>query len=87
MMTSFKGGYVTISAIFKVFLQFQSLCFSKIVTNWLKSTMETLSLTFLETCLIDRQCQVSQDASNVSYSSGLKIPTEMVLEVDALLKH
>ena len=30
------------------------------------------------------QCWVSQDASDVSYSNGLKIPTQMVHEVDAL---
>ena len=28
-----------------------------------------------------------KDASDISYSNGLKIPTQMVLEVDALLKH
>ena len=28
-----------------------------------------------------------KDASDVSYSNGLKIPTQMVLEVDALPKH
>ena len=33
MMTSFEGGYDTISTIFKVLLHFQSLCFSKIVTQ------------------------------------------------------
>ena len=47
---------VTISAIIKVFIRFQSLCFSKIVTHWLKSTMETLSVTFPEKFLIDMQC-------------------------------
>ena len=30
---------------------------------------------------------VSQDASDVLYSNGLKIPTQMVLEVDALPKY
>ena len=35
---------------------------------------------------IYRQCLVSQDSSNVSYSNGLKIPTQMVLEVNALRK-
>ena len=28
-----------------------------------------------------------KDASDVSYSNGLKIPTQMVLEVDVLPKH
>ena len=37
--------------------------------------------------LIDRQCWVLQDASDVSYSNGLKLPTQMVLEVDASPKH
>ena len=83
-MTSF---YVTISAILKVSLHIQSLCFSKIVTHRLKSTMGTLSLTFLGNFLFDRQCWVSQDASDVSYSNGLKIPTRIVLEVDALPKY
>ena len=75
---------------FQLFLKcshFQSLCFSKIVTHRLKSTVETLSLTFPENDLIDRQCWVLQDASDVSYSNGLKIRTKMVLEVDALPKH
>ena len=49
--------------------------------------METLSLTCLKSVLIDMQCRVSQDASDVSYSNGLKIPTQIVLEVDALPKH
>ena len=80
-------GNVTISAIFKVFWHFQSLCFSQIVTYLLKSTIETLSLTFLENFLIDRQCWVSQNASDVSYSNGLKTPTKMVHEVVALPKH
>ena len=30
---------------------------------------------------------MSQDASDVSHSNGLKIATEMVLEVDALPKY
>ena len=30
---------------------------------------------------------MSQDASNVSYSNGLKILTKMAFEVDALPKH
>ena len=59
----------------KSFLRFQSLCFSKIVTHRLKSSMETLSLTFLENFWFPG-----------SYSNGLKIPTQMVLEVDALPK-
>ena len=49
--------------------------------------METLSLTFLGNFLIDRQCRVSQDASDVSYSNGLKIPTHIVIEVDILPKY
>ena len=49
--------------------------------------METLSLTFQENFLIDRQCSVSQDASDVSYLNGLKVATKVVLEVDALPKH
>ena len=49
-------GYVTTSAIIKVFLHFKIPCFSKIVTHRLKSTMETLSLTFLGNFLIYRQC-------------------------------
>ena len=40
----------------QVFLHSQSLCFSKIITRQLKSTMETLSLTFLGNILVDRQC-------------------------------
>ena len=75
------------SAIFKVFLYFQSLCFSKITIHQLKSTVETLSLTFIEIFLIDRHCCVLKDASDISYSNGLKIPIQMVLEVDALSKH
>ena len=57
------------------------------MTHRLKSTMETLSLAFLENLLIDRQCWVSQDASDVSNSTGLNIPTKMVSEVNALPKH
>ena len=49
-------GHITISAIFKVFLHFQILCFSKIVTHRFKLTMETLSMTFPENFLIDGQC-------------------------------
>ena len=30
---------------------------------------------------------MSQDASDVSYSNGLKIPTQMVLEADASPKY
>ena len=48
--------------------------------------METLRLTFVEIFFIDRQCSVLKDASHVSYLNGLKIPTQMVLEVDALPK-
>ena len=42
-------GYDTISAIFNVFLHFQSLRFSKILTHQLKPTVETLSLILIET--------------------------------------
>ena len=71
----------------KVFLHFQSLCFSKIVPHRLKSTMETLSFTFLGIFFIYRQCWVSQDASDVSYTNGWNIPTQMILEVDALPRY
>ena len=83
----FKRATLPFQLFSQVFLHSQSLCFSKIITRRLKFTMETLSLTFLGNILIDRQCWVSQDASNVSYSNGLKIPTQMVLQVDALPKH
>ena len=48
--------------------------------------METLRLTFIENFLIDRQCWVLKDASDVSYSNGLKILTQVILEVDVLPK-
>ena len=83
----FKGSTLPFQLFSQVFIHSQSLCFSKIITHRLKSTMETLSLTSLENSLIDRQCWVSQDASDVLYLNGLNTPTQMVLQVDALPKH
>ena len=85
--TILRGLRYDFSYFLTVFLHFESLCFSKIVTHQLKSTMETLSSTFIENFFIERQCWVLKDASDVSYSNGLKIPTQVVLEVDALPKH
>ena len=41
----------------------------------------------VENFLIESQLLVLKDASDVLHSNGSKIPTQMVLEVDALPKH
>ena len=71
---------------FQSFLTFSKSLFlqTKALNTSVKIDYGNFKLDPSENFLTDRQCWVSQDAPDVSYSNGLKILTKMVLEVDAL---
>ena len=85
MMTSFKGLRYHFS-YFLSFLTFSKPLFLQNRNTSVKSDYGNFKLD-LSRKFFNLQAglsSTSQDASDVSYSNGLKIPTQMVLEVDAL---
>ena len=71
------------------FWRFGKLSYKIMADNSFVSLSPLLGMIFVNWFLFSSsgRCWVSQDASDVSYSNGLKIPSQIVLEVDALPKY
>ena len=72
---------------FESLLAFSKPLFLQNLNTSVETDYRNFKLNPYRNFFIDRQYWVLKDASDVSYSNGLKIPAQMVLEVDALLKH